>query len=145
VTRPTRPSVVTRLSDYGVLVEVGVGRRPGLAAALVERGCRVTATDVVDRATPPGVHFVRDDVTDPDRSVYAGADAVYMRRCPPELQGPLADVARSVGADCLFTTLGGDPTVVAVDRETVAEGTLFSARTTGPDSATPGGQGGGRR
>jgi hypothetical protein len=131
VTRPTRPSVVTRLSDYGVLVEVGVGRRPELAAALVERGCRVTATDVVDRPTPSGVRFVRDDVTDPDRAVYAEADAVYMRRCPPELQGPLAELARSVDADCLFTTLGGDPAVVAVDRETVAEGTLFSVRTTG--------------
>jgi hypothetical protein len=113
-------------------VEVGVGGRPDLAAALVERGCRVTATDVVDRPTPSGVRFVRDDVTDPDRSVYAGADAVYMRRCPPELQRPLADVARSVGADCLFTTLGGDPTVLAVERETVAEGTLFSVRPTGP-------------
>ena len=109
-------------------MEVGVGHRTDLAAALADRGCRVVATDVLDRDTPAGVEFVRDDITDPDVAVYEGAGAIYMRNCPPELQRPLAATARAVGADCLFTTLGGDPTVVPVERETVEGDTLFLAR-----------------
>ena len=127
MTRPRRASVVRRLAGYERLIEVGIGNRTELAAALADRGCTVVATDVVDRETPPGVEFVRDDVTDPDLGVYEGAGAVYMRNCPPELQRPLAAVAGQVGADCLFTTLGGDPTVLPVEREPVEGGTLFRA------------------
>ncbi len=116
-------------------MEVGVGHRAGLAAALADRDCHVVATDVEHRDTPNKVKFVRDDITDPDLAVYEGAGALYMRNCPPELQRPLAGVAREVGADCLFTTLGGDPTVVPVARETVEGDTLFLARGVG----TPGG------
>jgi len=105
-----------------------VGRRPGVAAGLAARGCAVTATDVTEREVPDGVAFVVDDVTDPDRSVYEGADAVYALRCPPELQRPLLAVAESVDAACYFTTLGGDPAVVPAEPLTVASGTLFAAR-----------------
>jgi uncharacterized UPF0146 family protein len=119
-------TLLGRLAAYDTLVEVGVGNRPDTAAALAERGCTITATDVHERPVPPGVTFVRDDVTDPDPAVYADADAVYARNCPPELQRPLADVAAAADADCLFTTLGGDPATVAVrsvflpaDRETL--------------------------
>ena len=123
------PEVVEVLAGYEVLVEVGVGRRTGVAAALADRGRQVTATDVVERGVPDGVRFVVDDVTDPDPSVYEGADAVYALRCPPELQRSLVAVAESAGADCLFTTLGGDPVVVPADPKTVASGTLFVAQT----------------
>ena len=123
------PEVVEVLTGYEVLVEVGVGRRTGVAAALADRGRQVTATDVVEREVPDGVRFVVDDVTDPDPSVYEGADAVYALRCPPELQRSLVAVAESAGADCLFTTLGGDPVVVPADPKTVASGTLFVAQT----------------
>lgn len=112
------------------LVEVGVGRRTAVAAALADRGCAVTATDVVEREVPEGVEFVVDDVTDPDRAVYEDVDAVYALRCPPELQRPLLAVAEAVDAACYFTTLGGDPAVVpVVERRTVASGTLFVVRT----------------
>lgn len=123
------PDVVEVLAGYEVLVEVGVGRRPDVAAALADRGCSVTATDVVEREVPDGVGFVLDDVTDPDISVYENADAVYALRCPPELQRALVSVAERAGADCLFTTLGGDPVVVPADPQTVASGTLFVAET----------------
>ena len=123
------PDVVEVLAGYEVLVEVGVGRRTGVAAALADRGRTVTATDVVDREVPAGVGFVVDDVTDPDPTVYEGADAVYALRCPPELQRALVSVAERAGADCLFTTLGGDPVVVPADPQTVASGTLFAAET----------------
>jgi uncharacterized UPF0146 family protein len=117
-------ALVDRLARYATLVEVGVGRRPDVAAALADRGRAVTATDVRGRDVPACVRFVRDDVTDPDRSVYRGADAVYARNCPPELQRPLADVARAVDAHCLVSTLGADPVVVAATPEQLPERTL---------------------
>jgi len=123
------PDVAEVLAGYDVLVEVGVGRRTAVASALVDRDCVVTATDIADREVPAGVRFVVDDVTDPDPAVYEGADAVYALRCPPELQRDLVSVAERAGADCLFTTLGGDPVVVPADPTTVASGTLFAAET----------------
>jgi uncharacterized UPF0146 family protein len=120
-------AVVARLAEYETLVEVGIGRRPAVAAALAEGGCAVTATDVHDREVPPGVTFVRDDVTDPAADVYADADALYALHCPPELHRPIADRAREADADFLFTTLGGDPPVIPVSRETLPEATLFVA------------------
>ena len=91
-------ALADRLCRYDALVEVGVGNRSDVAADLTARGCRVTATDIRDRSVPDGVTFVRDDVTTPDPEVYRDADAVYALRCPPELQRPLADVARTVAA-----------------------------------------------
>ncbi|MCQ4333502.1 hypothetical protein KM295_08420 [Natronomonas sp. F2-12] len=122
-------TLVDRLARYDELIEVGVGDCPDVAAALAERGCRVTATDLRERPVPATVRFVRDDVTDPDPSLYAGADAVYALNCPPELQGPLADAAETAGADCLFTTLGADPAVVEATPETLPAGTLFGVTT----------------
>ncbi|PSQ32999.1 hypothetical protein BRD11_05925 [Halobacteriales archaeon SW_12_69_24] len=116
--------LVDRLARYDHLIEVGVGRRPDVAAALAARGRTVTATDVRGRDVPDGVRFVRDDVTDPEPSVYRGADAVYARNCPPELQAPLADVAREADAACLVTTLGTDPIVVDATPETLPDRTL---------------------
>ncbi|MFB6159966.1 MAG: UPF0146 family protein [Haloferacaceae archaeon] len=131
-------ALVARLARYGTLVEVGVGDRGDLAAALVAADRRVTATDVRDVAVPAGVRFVRDDVVERARTVatdpgpYAGADAVYARRLPPELHRPTLTVARAAGADCLFTTLGGDPPTVPVEVETLPDATLYRARADGP-------------
>ena len=123
-----RHTLVTRLSDCDRVVEVGVGRRPGVAADLAARGVDVTATDICERPTPEGVRLVRDDVTDPDLAVYRGVDAVYARHCPPELQRPARDVARAVGARFLFTTLGGDPALVEARRVSAGDGTVFVAK-----------------
>lgn len=122
-----RDALVSRLSDYECVVEVGIGRRVGLARALVATGTAVTATDIQPRAVPDGVTFVRDDVTDPRRGLYADADAIYARNLPPELHRPTRDLAHDVGAECLFTTLGGDQPTVPVSRETVPGDTLFRA------------------
>jgi uncharacterized UPF0146 family protein len=121
-------ALVDRLARYDDLVEVGVGARPAVAAALADRGRTVTATDVRACDVPPTVRFVRDDVTDPTADVYRGTDAVYALNCPPELQRPLADAARAAGADCLFTTLGADPAVVDADPETLPAETLFRVK-----------------
>jgi len=122
------PALVARLADADRVVEVGIGRETAVASALAARGVAVTATDIRPRSTPPGVAFAVDDITAPTRSLYAGADIVYAVRLPPELHRPAADIARDVGAELLFTTLGGDPPAVPVDRETLPSGTLFVAK-----------------
>lgn len=124
---PLAAALATALRPGERVVEVGVGRRTDVAAELAAAGQDVVATDVVDRETPPEVTFRRDDVTDPDPSVYEDAALVYALRCPPELQGPLRDLARSVGAACAFTTLGTDPTTVPVERERAGAETLYRA------------------
>lgn len=122
------PTAVDVLADYDRLVEVGVGNRTDVAAALAERGCAVTATDVHERDVPEGVEFVLDDVTDPDSAVYTDADAVYALNCPPELHRALVGVADEADAACVFTTLGGDQPAVPVERRTVEADTLYVAR-----------------
>lgn len=125
----TRDALVARLGRHDRLVEVGIGNRPDVAAALVDRAS-VTATDVHDRPVPEGVRFVRDDVTAPDVSVYRDADALYALNLPPELHRPTWDLARRCGAAFLFTTLGGDGPAIPVDREPLPGDVLFSARQT---------------
>jgi len=138
-------AIADRLAEYDVLVEVGVGDRPGVASALAERGRTVTATDVrepagvADGSFPDTVAFVRDDVTNPDRGIYVDADVVYALNCPPELQRPLVDVARAVGADAAFTTLGGDPAIVPATAEPLpgVREVLYVATTRGRPGAQP--------
>lgn len=136
---PARAALVERLAGYDRLLEVGVGRRPGVAAALAARGVDVTATDVHRRDVPEGVRFVRDDVVAAAERVRAGerpgdhyaVEAVYALNLPPELHRSARDVARAVDAEFLFTTLGGDQPAVPVRRETVGATTLFVATAAG--------------
>ncbi|PSP65370.1 hypothetical protein BRC76_00070 [Halobacteriales archaeon QH_8_67_36] len=125
-------ALVTRLSAADFVVEVGVGNRPGVAAALATRGVDVTVTDIAGQSVPDGVRFVRDDVTAPTLSVYRGADIVFARHLPPELQWPVRDVARRVGAACWFTTLGGDPAVVPAKTEQLPGGAVLHRAVDGP-------------
>ena len=120
--------IVERLEGFERVVEVGIGRRTDLAAALLAAGVAVTATDVVERSVPDGARFVGDDVTDPDPDVYADAGAIVACNLPPELHGPTLALAERVGAAFAFTTLGTDPPAVPVEPETVGDGTLFWAR-----------------
>ncbi|WP_049935043.1 UPF0146 family protein [Haloplanus natans] len=131
----TRTELAARLAVYDRLVEVGIGRRPEVAAALADADCTVTATDVFDAPTPEGVRFVRGDVVARAERVRAGGDpgdpyrvdAVYALNCPAELQRPARDVAHAADADFLFTTLGFEDPVLPVERETVGGETLYVA------------------
>jgi uncharacterized UPF0146 family protein len=132
-----RAPVADFLARYERVCEVGIGRRHGVARRLAERGVAVTATDVEPRAVPDGVRFVEDDVVTASERAAAGddpgepyhADAVYALNCPPELHRPLAVVSEAVGADCSFTTLGGDDPVIPVERRALPGGeTLFLVR-----------------
>ena len=122
-----RDALVDRLSAYDRVVEVGIGRNPAVAAGLARAGVAVVATDIYPREVPSGVTFAVDDITDPERVLYADADAIYALNLPPELHRPAEALAREVDAELLFTTLGGDPPVVPVSRETLAGETLFVA------------------
>jgi uncharacterized UPF0146 family protein len=124
----TRRAIVGRLSAFESLVEVGIGERTDVAAALVDAGRTVTATDVYTREAPAGVEFAEDDVLDPDPAPYRDADAIYALNLPPELHRPTLDVARRHDAAFLFTTLGGDQPAVSAERETVPGETIFVAR-----------------
>ncbi|WP_299333622.1 UPF0146 family protein [Haloplanus sp.] len=132
----TRAELADRLAGYDSLVEVGIGRRPEVAAALADAGSDVTATDVFDAPVPAGVRFVRDDVVDRaaelDGDAHPGdpyrVDAVYALNLPAELQAPVRDVATAAAAACLFTTLGFEEPTVPVARESVGRETLYLAR-----------------
>jgi uncharacterized UPF0146 family protein len=130
VDRPTTTALAEYLARYRRVVEVGIGRRTDVAAALVDRGVEVTATDLLSREVPDGVRFVRDDVVARSRDdpgpLYA-VDAVYALNLPPELHRPARDVAHAAGADFCFTTLGGDSPIVPVERVTLAAETLYVA------------------
>lgn len=130
---PARAAIVDRLADYDSLLEVGVGRRPGVAAALSARGCDVTATDVRARDVPAEVRFVCDDVVDAAERAAAGDSpgeqyrvaAIYALNLPAELHRSTRDVARAVDAAFRFTTLGGEQPAVPVSRKTVESETLY--------------------
>ena len=126
-----RDALVARLSGYDRPVEVGVGRRPEVAAELAAAGADVTATDVREFPVPDSVRFVVDDVVERSRAAdlgpVAGADVVYALNLPPELHRPARDVARAAGADFLFTTLGYDEPAIPVRRETLPGETLYVA------------------
>jgi len=127
----TREAIVARLSDATVAVELAVGHRPDVARDLAALGIDVTATDVEERPVPEGVAFVRDDLTDPDESIYEGADTLYAQNLPAELQRPALELAEAVGANLYFTTLGAEEPVIPVARLGLPADTLYRA-VTGP-------------
>ena len=120
--RTTDAPLVSRLAALGRLLEVGIGNRTGVAAGLVAAGADVRATDVREVTVPDGVRFRVEDVTsveEPDS--FHDVEAVYALNCPPELHRPLRALAAAVGADCYFTTLGGDPPAIPVESEQLVE------------------------
>lgn len=136
----SRTAIAERLAEYDAVLEVGIGRRPGVAAALVARELDVVAVDVEQRPVPEGVQFVRDDIIElaeraagdgPQQSTLPAqyhVDAVYALNLPPELHRPTLALAEAVDAAFVFTTLGGDPAIVPASAETIGRETLYVAR-----------------
>lgn len=123
----TDAKLLDRLDSYDRIAEIGIGERVDVAATLVANGVDVMATDIVDRSVPDGIDFVVDDVTDPTVTLYRNRDALYGLRLPPELHRPAYELAREVDADFLFTTLGGDPSLVSTRPISLQVGTLYIA------------------
>lgn len=106
-------------------IELGIGDRPDLAAALSERDVRVIATDVVPRTVPSGIEFVQLDLHDPDPRPFRDAQVCYARRLPAELHRPAAALATRLGVPLYFTTLGFELPGLRVERHTTASTTWF--------------------
>jgi uncharacterized UPF0146 family protein len=124
-------ALATRLARFASPVEVGIGAWTDVAARLAEE-TSVMATDIRFRTVPEGVTFIRDDITDPEMTIYAGADALYALNLPRELHRPTRAVARAVGATFCFTTLGGEFPAIPTEAETLPAGeTLFRATNRG--------------
>jgi uncharacterized UPF0146 family protein len=145
-------ALVARFSAYDSVVEIGIGRRPEVVAALAAKGVDVAATDVDDvRDTigdrqggdgddrdsdvdvPSSVSFVVDDVVEASERDDPGdvyhVDLVYGLNLPPELHRPTLEVARAVDADFLFTTLGYDAPAIPCATESLPGGeTLYAVR-----------------
>ena len=127
----SRDALAARLARYDTLVEVGIGRNPDIAAALAAAGKSVIATDIDEVGVPDGVRFVRDDIVARSERADPGSlycvDAIYALNLPGELQRPARDVARAVGAEFVFTTLGYEEPTIPVRRESVGSDTLYTA------------------
>jgi len=112
------------------IVEVGVGKVPDVAIELQRLlpACEVVVTDVVEPPELSGrVKFVRDDITEPNLSVYEGATLIYAVRPPPELQPHLLEVARDAGADLLIKPLAGESMPLRGGRLINYQGVAFYA------------------
>jgi hypothetical protein len=96
------------LSNYpGIKKVVEVGPGPDLDAFHEFRRRfkgTITATDIA----PGSPVVIEDDVTRPDLTIYEGADLIYSIRPPPELFGPLEELARRVGAHLVIRPLSTD-------------------------------------
>ncbi|NHX36690.1 MULTISPECIES: UPF0146 family protein [Halolamina] len=129
----TTPAIVRWLRGARTLLEVGIGDRAGVAAGLVDAGADVRATDVYPVSVPEGVRFRVEDVTTVEApEEFHRVEVVYALNCPPELHRPIADLAESVGATFVFTTLGYDEPSIPVEREQLGGGdaprvTLYTA------------------
>ncbi len=88
-------------SSYkGKVIEVGIGKNPEVALLLKDR-LDIVVTDSSDLCME-GIHFVRDDILDPNIHVYEGASLIYSIRPPVEIQHAIASVAKQVGADLII-------------------------------------------
>lgn len=113
-------------SETTHLLEVGIGERTDVAAAIAATDVAVTAVDVVERSVPAGIAFEQADLHALREAAAEGSlpesivdrptplDGVYALRLPPELHEAFADLVSQIGVPGAFTTLGGDPPTVSV-------------------------------
>jgi len=92
--------------NYRRAVEVGIGRNTLAAEMLAEAGVLMRCTDIKNPGHPSHLFFARDDVFEPDFSLYRGADVIYAIRPGIEMVPPLIRLARSANADLIVCHLG---------------------------------------
>jgi len=90
------------------IVEVGIGQHPEVAMLLKE-DFELICTDVAGSG-PEGLHYVKDDIFKPRMDIYSGASIIYSIRPPVDMQGPMASIAREVGADLLIRPFSSERT-----------------------------------
>jgi len=87
-------------------VEIGVGSNPDAAQCIHEAGIPVRARDVRACNLPTWLPFARDDIFEPDLSLYSGADVLYAIRPAEEMIPPLIDLAKKLDCDLVVYHLG---------------------------------------
>lgn len=93
-------------ATYARAVEAGIGSNRVAAEELAARGILLRCTDIRRLDHPPGLNFVRDDIFEPDLSLYRGADVLYAIRPAIEMIPPLVAIARAAGCDLIVYHLG---------------------------------------
>jgi hypothetical protein len=94
------------VAHYTNPVEIGIGNNPDAAQCIHDAGLPVRAIDVRPCNLPEGLPFARDDIFEPDLSLYAGADVLYAIRPAEEMIPPLIDLARTLDCDLVVYHLG---------------------------------------
>jgi len=100
--------LVDYISDrYSSAVEIGIGQFPDFAFALLEKGVRVTATDIMP-FDYKGLKVVVDDITLPDLSLYDRINLIYSLRPPPELVFYMVKLAKTLSAVLIIKPLASE-------------------------------------
>ena len=92
---------------YGNCAEIGVGHFPDVAQALSKAGVRVFATDI-RRFRHEGLEVVVDDITEPNKPLYAGVELIYSIRPPVELVPYMERLAKEIGAALVVKPLSSE-------------------------------------
>ena len=92
---------------YAAVAEIGVGHCPDVAWALTRRGLSVFATDV-EPFSHNGLTVLRDDITEPDDTLYRHVDLLYALRPAPELVPYMRRLAKRLPADLIVKPLASD-------------------------------------
>jgi len=95
---------------FGKVVEIGVGLHYNVAIKL-SRYFKVIVTDIIDVDQIDekiGGLYVKDDISNPRLSIYAGASLIYSIRPPIEIQTDILNLADKVGSNSLIRPLGSE-------------------------------------
>lgn len=94
-------------NNYKKAVEVGIGRNHEASDILAARGLDISATDIRD-CSSCGVRFTKDDISDPDLSLYRDCGLIYSVRPGVEMVPDLIRIAKGVNADLIVYHLGNE-------------------------------------
>jgi len=93
-------------AHYKTPVEIGIGNNVSAAELVHDAGIRVRAVDIRPCLLPEWLSFKRDDIFEPDLSLYTGADVLYAVRPAEEMIPPLLELARRLSCDLVVYHLG---------------------------------------
>ncbi len=91
---------------YSHAIEVGIGKNTYAAEILASAGILLRSTDIKEIPVPGCLAFTRDDIFEPDISLYRGADVIYAIRPALEMIPPLITLAEEVSCDLIVYHLG---------------------------------------
>ncbi|OGW36310.1 MAG: hypothetical protein A2Y97_09585 [Nitrospirae bacterium RBG_13_39_12] len=93
--------------NYKSTAEVGIGHFPDIAFALLAKGVKVFATDVLPFHYD-GLKVVVDDITCPNISTYKEIDLIYSLRPSPEMVPYMVRLAGILSSDLIVKPLSSE-------------------------------------